>query len=316
MPIPHRCAARSVRNRRSHRAQGAWERTDHRRLAEVRSSATRIEQIDPQSPHVHRLKAFDAVHSAGDMRAAQRHAPPRLLDRVRQAIRTRHYSRRTEVAYVGWLRVALAALVASNKRGERRSLIGSNPSSGGGCRPARFGPCEGVGRHAGGHGIRETEPRAANTLRLVPLVAVLLFAPSTCYSQAWARVCQGIGRDGRSGSVRSNQYWLCGQEQCGLLITTRFRLPVMMFGTESTSTTASNAPWCRFSARQAAHARSKWAPVPGIGWNSSATIGSWAWTSPRGCSRERNDSFTMHLWSKPTRWLCHLLTGRSIASFV
>lgn len=30
--------------------------------------------------------------------------PPRLLDRVRAAIRTRHYSRRTEEAYVGWIR--------------------------------------------------------------------------------------------------------------------------------------------------------------------------------------------------------------------
>ncbi|HUP61942.1 MAG TPA: integron integrase [Thermoanaerobaculia bacterium] len=30
--------------------------------------------------------------------------PPRLLDRVRTAIRTRHYSRRTEDAYVGWIR--------------------------------------------------------------------------------------------------------------------------------------------------------------------------------------------------------------------
>jgi integrase-like protein len=32
------------------------------------------------------------------------HQPPRLLDRVRIAIRTRHYSRRTEEAYVGWIR--------------------------------------------------------------------------------------------------------------------------------------------------------------------------------------------------------------------
>jgi integron integrase len=31
-------------------------------------------------------------------------AAPRLLDRVRQAIRTRHYSYRTEEAYVGWIR--------------------------------------------------------------------------------------------------------------------------------------------------------------------------------------------------------------------
>ncbi|HEU0094553.1 MAG TPA: integron integrase [Vicinamibacteria bacterium] len=30
--------------------------------------------------------------------------PPRLLDRVRQAIRARHYSFRTEKAYVGWIR--------------------------------------------------------------------------------------------------------------------------------------------------------------------------------------------------------------------
>jgi hypothetical protein len=30
--------------------------------------------------------------------------PPRLLDRVRAAIRARHYSRRTEAAYVGWIR--------------------------------------------------------------------------------------------------------------------------------------------------------------------------------------------------------------------
>src|SRR3989449_9805730 len=29
---------------------------------------------------------------------------PRLLDRVRDAIRARHYSRRTEEAYVGWIR--------------------------------------------------------------------------------------------------------------------------------------------------------------------------------------------------------------------
>jgi integron integrase len=30
--------------------------------------------------------------------------PPKLLDRVRQALQTRHYSRRTEKAYVGWIR--------------------------------------------------------------------------------------------------------------------------------------------------------------------------------------------------------------------
>jgi integron integrase len=30
--------------------------------------------------------------------------PPRLLDQVREAIRVRHYSRRTEQAYIGWIR--------------------------------------------------------------------------------------------------------------------------------------------------------------------------------------------------------------------
>jgi integrase len=32
------------------------------------------------------------------------HRPPKLLDRVRIAIRTRHYSLRTEEAYVGWIK--------------------------------------------------------------------------------------------------------------------------------------------------------------------------------------------------------------------
>ena len=32
------------------------------------------------------------------------HRPPRLLDRVRDAVRARHYSRRTEKAYVAWIR--------------------------------------------------------------------------------------------------------------------------------------------------------------------------------------------------------------------
>ena len=31
-------------------------------------------------------------------------SPPKLLDRVRDAVRTRHYSRRTEEAYVAWIR--------------------------------------------------------------------------------------------------------------------------------------------------------------------------------------------------------------------
>jgi hypothetical protein len=37
---------------------------------------------------------------------------PRLLDRVREAIRARHYSRRTEKAYVAWTRRYILKLVS------------------------------------------------------------------------------------------------------------------------------------------------------------------------------------------------------------
>jgi hypothetical protein len=46
----------------------------------------------PSSPH----PVLRAVNPAGP-------PPSRLLDRVRQALQTRHYSRRTEKAYVGWI---------------------------------------------------------------------------------------------------------------------------------------------------------------------------------------------------------------------
>lgn len=44
--------------------------------------------------------------------------PVRLLDKVREAIRVRHYSRRTELAYVGWIR----RFVAANGRRHPREL--------------------------------------------------------------------------------------------------------------------------------------------------------------------------------------------------
>lgn len=53
---------------------------------------------------------WEAAGSAGTVRDApsggrrEAASAPRLLDRVRSAIRTRHYSRRTERAYVGWIR--------------------------------------------------------------------------------------------------------------------------------------------------------------------------------------------------------------------
>ncbi|HZL84140.1 MAG TPA: phage integrase N-terminal SAM-like domain-containing protein, partial [Candidatus Krumholzibacteria bacterium] len=45
--------------------------------------------------------------------ATKRGGPVRLLDRVRAAIETRHYSRRTERAYIGWIR---RFIVANGKR--------------------------------------------------------------------------------------------------------------------------------------------------------------------------------------------------------
>jgi hypothetical protein len=40
----------------------------------------------------------------GTSRGASASKPPRLLDQVRIAIRTKHYSRKTEDAYVHWAR--------------------------------------------------------------------------------------------------------------------------------------------------------------------------------------------------------------------
>jgi integron integrase len=44
------------------------------------------------------------VLTAGPAQTGPPPAPPRLLDRVRGAIRARHYSHRTEKAYVGWIK--------------------------------------------------------------------------------------------------------------------------------------------------------------------------------------------------------------------
>lgn len=50
-----------------------------------------------------RVPPFNSAARPGDSRATGP-AQPRLLDRVRHAIRTRHYSGRTEQAYVAWIR--------------------------------------------------------------------------------------------------------------------------------------------------------------------------------------------------------------------
>ena len=45
-----------------------------------------------------------ALQGAGERLSRGRAGAPRLLDRVREALRVRHYSIRTEEAYVGWIR--------------------------------------------------------------------------------------------------------------------------------------------------------------------------------------------------------------------
>src|SRR3989441_12775394 len=51
-------------------------------------------------PSEGRRRSRLAVHETGSAEPAK----PRLLDRVRTALRSRHYSRRTEEAYVAWIR--------------------------------------------------------------------------------------------------------------------------------------------------------------------------------------------------------------------
>ena len=60
---------------------------------------------------------------------------PRLLDQVRQAIRTRHYSPRTEETYVGWIK---RFIFYHNKRHPAGiSLFVPEPSRTGSSRPSR-----------------------------------------------------------------------------------------------------------------------------------------------------------------------------------
>jgi hypothetical protein len=62
--------------------------------------------------HGHPLTMYVALPDGGwrgSPAAVREHSPgraakPRLLDRVRGALRTRHYSRRTEEIYVAWFR--------------------------------------------------------------------------------------------------------------------------------------------------------------------------------------------------------------------
>jgi hypothetical protein len=58
------------------------------------------------------LGARRLVREAGPPEAPK----PRLLDRVRQAIGARHYSRRTEKAYVHWIKRCISSSTASATR--------------------------------------------------------------------------------------------------------------------------------------------------------------------------------------------------------
>lgn len=56
-----------------------------------------------ESAKVYSLNRNRLEHSAA-VTAPTAHPKPKLLDQVRQAIRTRHYSYMTEKAYVGWIK--------------------------------------------------------------------------------------------------------------------------------------------------------------------------------------------------------------------
>jgi site-specific recombinase XerD len=49
------------------------------------------------------MKSTEHTAGSADLASGQRREP-KLLDRVREAVRLRHYSRRTEEAYVTWIR--------------------------------------------------------------------------------------------------------------------------------------------------------------------------------------------------------------------
>ena len=74
----------------------------------------------PSSRPISYLTASDGVlGSELTFREAGPAGPPkpRLLDRVRQTVRARHYSRRTEKAYVDWIR---RYIFFHDKRGQSR----------------------------------------------------------------------------------------------------------------------------------------------------------------------------------------------------
>lgn len=62
----------------------------------------------------------EGVTGLGDMAGASGASPPRLLDQVRARMRVRHYSKRTEQAYLGWIR----RFILANGRRHPRDMGG------------------------------------------------------------------------------------------------------------------------------------------------------------------------------------------------
>ena len=62
-------------------------------MGQSRAVGTLVYPVEAGKRHAHRTRVVPPVLPK-----------PRLLDRVREALRVRHYSRRTEEAYVAWIR--------------------------------------------------------------------------------------------------------------------------------------------------------------------------------------------------------------------
>ncbi len=95
---------KTIRGRRWHQGEKCWTvpHTDNM-LEHVLAlfSGERIE-IDPSLRPAKAPRYREPPHEPQSLQTAP-HIPA-LLDQVRQAIRTRHFSPRTEDAYVGWIR--------------------------------------------------------------------------------------------------------------------------------------------------------------------------------------------------------------------
>lgn len=62
-----------------------------------------VARVSPSPSHVG-LPESSSGPALREVGVAAGPPPPKLLDRVRQALQTRHYSRRTEKTYVAWIR--------------------------------------------------------------------------------------------------------------------------------------------------------------------------------------------------------------------